>query len=473
MVLQGVVTTGIYCRAECGARPHAKNVRPVRNAVEALARGFRPCLSCRPDRLPDLGIGGCSPEVAHALRLISEGFLDGRRTDDLAERVGYSTRQLVRLFEDQVGASPDFVARARRAHLARRLLDESDLTVTAIAHVAGFASLRTMNRTVAELFGFSPRELRAKRSSRDPLNRVDGGLRLRVPFRGPFDAERAIEFLAPRATAGVESVDGGCYRRTIHTCGHPGLLEVRVGADREHLDVTLHLATFASIAEQLARVRALFGLDRDSAAAERALRRDPQIGPAVRRAPGLRLPGAYDRFETAVRIIVGQQVSVAGATTVTGRIVERFGEPIATPLPHGLRHLFPSPAALAAATPADLDMPAARARTLAHFARAVADGDLDLSRVDDLETTTAELEQLPGIGPWTANLIALRVCENPDAFPASDLGLRKGATALTGATELLSARATAAVAEAWRPYRSTACTYLWMETPAPGAAAAQ
>jgi AraC family transcriptional regulator of adaptative response / DNA-3-methyladenine glycosylase II len=271
-----------------------------------------------------------------------------------------------------------------------------------------------------------------------------------------------IAYLSSRAIPGVETVEGDCYRRTMNTCGYPGVVDVRDAGDGAHLEATMHLATFGSIIEQVERVRAMFGLNHDSTAAERHLKRDGLLGPLVRRRPGLRLPGAFDRFETSVRIIIGQQVSVAGASTVTGRLVQRFGKPVETPLPGGLRFLFPSAATLAGVGAHDLSMPRARARTIASFAAAVAEGELDLSRVEPLDDTLARLEALPGVGPWTSNLIAARVMGHPDAFPASDLGIRAAASRLLGRTESIPAAEIEELAESWRPYRATAAAYLWM-----------
>lgn len=468
MQIQAVATTGIYCRADCRARPHRENVRPMPNVIAALAQGYRPCLRCRPDRLPDMGLHDVSPVVAHALRLVADGYLDDATTHDLAARVGCSVRQLSRLFEAEVGASPDFVARAGRAHLARRMLDETTVKITEIAFAAGFQSVRQMNRVMRELFGFSPTELRRKRRRGDLLESLDGGLRLRVPYRAPFDVDASIGYLASRAIPGVEEVDGDVYRRTINTCGHPGVVEVRHARDGAHLDVTLHLATFASVLEQVRRVRSLFGLARADAPAEAALRRDEGLGRWLRTRPGLRLPGAYDPFETSVRILIGQQVSVAGASTVCGRMVERLGRRIDTQLPGGLRYLFPSAADLAASDPSALDMPRARANAIVGFARAVADGELDLYRRDGLDETRRRLQQMPGIGPWSADLIAARAMDHVDAFPASDLGLRKSASGLFGYGKIVSARELASRALEWSPWRTTALAYLWMY---PGAAA--
>jgi AraC family transcriptional regulator of adaptative response / DNA-3-methyladenine glycosylase II len=436
----------------------------MRNPIAALAAGFRPCLVCRPDRLPDLGLDQPAPEVAHAVRLIAEGFLDDANTEQLAQRVGYSSRQLMRLFEQHIGASPDFVARARRAHLARRLLDESQLSITNVAFAAGFSSIRQMNRVVRELFGFSPSQLRARRSHKDLLDPLDGGLRLRVPFRGPLDGRRLIEYLESRAIPGIERVEDHCYQRTMNTCGHPGVVEVRAPADAPHLEVTMHLATFGSIVDQVERVRSLFGLNNDNATAVKFLRNDQLLGPVLRRQVGLRLPGAWDRFETAVRIIVGQQVSVAGASTLTGRLVERFGEPIQVPLPGSLGFLFPTATTLASADVRDLGMPQARANTIKNFAAAVAAGDLDLASAAPLDASVARLEAIPGIGSWTAQLIALRVMRHQDAFPASDLGLRRSAGRLLGKSTPISVAEMTELAETWRPFRATAAACLWMAT---------
>jgi AraC family transcriptional regulator of adaptative response / DNA-3-methyladenine glycosylase II len=394
--------------------------------------------------------------------LIAEGFLDSATTEQLAKRVGYSSRQLVRLFEKQIGASPDFVGRARRAHLARRLLDESDLSITKVAFAAGFSSLRQMNRVVRDLFKFSPTQLRAKRSKKQQLNLLDGGLRLKVPFVLPFDDQRMINYFADRAIPGVEAVEDKCYRRTMLTCGHPGVVEVRASDASDHLDVTMHLATFGSIIDEVERVRSLFGINSDHSDALSYLRKDKWLGATMKKQPGIRLPGAWDRFETAVRIIVGQQVSVAGASTVTGRIVKRFGKQIEVPLPGSLAYVFPAPSVLAKAKVQNFDMPKSRANTIKQFAAAVANGDIDLTMTGSLEKTTKALERLPGIGPWTSNFIAGRVMRQPDAFPASDLGLRKGAARLVGGNDLLSETDLIELAEQWRPFRATAAAYLWM-----------
>lgn len=456
MQFEAVHTTGIYCRADCSATPLAKNVEPFPNAVAAEAAGFRPCLRCRPDRIPD-GAGSAGPAVVEqAIVLISEGFLDRRTEDDLAGRVGYSTRQLRRIFQQSVGASPAFVARSRRAHFARRLLDESDLPMTAVSRAAGFSSTRQMNRVVKDTFRFTPTDLRARRGKRDRLN-TDGGLRLRVPYEGLLDWESLLGFLAPRATPGIEQVRDGTYRRLTTTCGYPGVIEVGDHGDGRHLEVTAHLPTFNSIVDDVARVRQLFGLD-DHLDTE-LLAADEKLAPLVHKRPGLRIPGSWNRFETAARILLGQQVSVAAATTLAGRIVDRYGESFDVGPPE-LSRRFPSAAVLAEASMEDIGMPQTRVAMIRDFAAAVAGGSVDLYGTKPLDETTAQLETLPGVGPWTSQLIALRVLRQPDAFPSSDLGLRIAVGRLIG-EDRPKAATVEAHAERWRPHRALAAQYLW------------
>lgn len=462
MVVSAVATTGIYCRPECGARPNPVNVSAFDSPVAAEAAGYRSCLRCRPDRhLAAAPSGAAPPAVAGALDLITYGFLDRFDEDALAARVGYSTRQLRRLFERHVGATPAFVARSRRAHFARRLFDETDFTMPVIARAAGFGSVRQMTRVVESIFGFSPRELRAKRRRGDVMT-ADGGLALRLPFVEPLDREATRAHLAPRLTPGVEVLDGGVYRRTLTVCGNPGVVEVDLGGDAPHLEMTAHLPTFDSIIDDVARIRTMFGLDDDVQGAEALLSADPRLAPLLERQRGLRVIGGWDRFETAVRVVVGQQVSVAGATTVTGRLVERVGAPLAAPA-LGLTHLFPTPDTLAEldADASAPGMPTRRLATIRALARAVLDGSVDLYGAVPPDEVRRQLLRLPGIGPWTAEVIALRALRDPDAFPAGDLGIRHAVARLTGAVRPVSAHEAQAVAEAWRPHRSLAAQHLW------------
>ena len=289
------------------------------------------------------------------------------------------------------------------------------------------------------------------------MNAVDG-LILRVPFDGSVDVSRTIQYLAPRSIPGVEAVSEQTYQRTINHGGQPGVVMVR-DSGKNHLHVTLHSVT-GPTRDIVQRVRSLFDLD-PNGRAEEHLRKDQIIGPQVRKQPGLRSPGAWDPFETGVRIIIGQQVSVAGASTLTGRLAARFGTKIDHPLSPTLTHLFPSVQQIANSALGDLNMPKARVRTIENFAKALSQGNLDLTSSNSLELSLKQLQSIPGIGPWTSNFIAARVMRYPDAFPAGDLGLRKSAAKLLGKTSPLSEKELSKMAESWRPFRAFAATHLW------------
>jgi AraC family transcriptional regulator of adaptative response / DNA-3-methyladenine glycosylase II len=456
--VSAVATTGIYCRSQCSARPNPENVAPFDSPVAAEAAGYRSCLRCRPDRhLPASPHDGVPAAVATALALISDGFLDRFDEEALAAKVGYSTRQLRRLFAQHVGASPAFVGRSRRAHFARRLLDETDLPMPQVAGAAGFGSVRQMNRVVEGIFRFSPGDLRRKRRGGDVLV-ADGGLRLRLPFVEPLDRPAALGHLRPRVTPGVEMVEGDVYRRTLEVCGNPGVVEVDLGGDAPHLELVAHLPTFDSIIDDVARIRAMFGLDDDVRSAEAHLSADPLLAPIVRRRPGLRVIGGWDRFETAVRVIVGQQVSVVGATTITSRIVERHGRALPGPV-LGLTHLFPTSAELRGLDPQGLGMPGARVATIAALAEAVWSGAVDLCAAP--EDVRRQLLGVRGIGPWTADMIAMRASRDPDVLPAGDLGIRHAVGRMLGRDTSPPAEEVAELASVWSPYRSLAAQHLW------------
>jgi AraC family transcriptional regulator of adaptative response / DNA-3-methyladenine glycosylase II len=458
--VNGVRTTGIYCQPSCSARPKIENVADYRTPIAAEAAGFRPCLRCRPDRAPTTDLSqDAPPPVAHALMLITNGFLDHHLEPALAHRVGYSQRQLRRLFIDHIGATPTFIAASRRAHFARRMLDETDLPLSTIARASGFGGERQLHRAVSASFGFGPRELRSKRRG-GAKALLDGGLPLDLPVSSPFDFAAALGHLAPRSVPGVESVLDDVYRRTTSTCGHPGVLEISA-ADPGHVHLLAHLPTFDSLIDDVARCRRLLGIDLDHTEALTALKQDELLAPLVNRRPGLRIHGAWDRFETAVRIMVGQQVSVAGATTITGRIADRFGTHFdLEDDPSGLNVTFPAAVTLAQADLTGLGMPGKRSETIRRFAEAVAEDSLELFDAGDIDEVTDPFVELPGIGPWTAHMFALRVLGHPDAFPNSDLGLRTAVGRLMG-IDRASADETAQVAERWRPFRSLAAQHLW------------
>lgn len=461
--LSCVVTTGIYCRAGCPASPKRENVTRYPSTVAAEAAGFRPCLRCRPDRLPPSYTTGGTPDaVQRAVILIGEGALDESTEDILGDRIGLSGRQLRRLFVEHLGATPSFVARSRRAHFARRLLDETDLSVTSIAMASGFNSTRQLNRAVIDTFRFTPTELRAKRRQRDRLV-ADGGLPLRTPYQAPFSFDDQLHFLSDRTIAGIDDVDGGVYRRTITTCGYPGMVEVSDAGDRKHVLIVAHLPTMNALIDDVARVRRIFGLDSPAAAIIPALADDHLIGSLVSRRPGLRLAGAWDRFEAAVRIILSQQISLRAARTILARLVQEFGAPVPGLEPVGLTHTFPTAERLASATESKLSalgMPSARAVTVRAFARAYAAERVSLEPSCDLDALVDQLRAVPGIGEWSAQCIGMRAAGHLDAFPAGDLGLRRSAGRLLD-RDTIGALELEQIAEAWRPYRALAAMQLW------------
>lgn len=453
--VNSVRTTGIYCRAGCGGRPKESNTARYPSAVAAEAAGYRACLQCRPERQPRITLdAGSPPVVEHAMVLISEGFLDRHTEPELAARIGQSGRQLRRLFDQHLGASPALIAQSRRAHFARRLLDETDLPITEIAFSAGFGSLRQMNRVMRQIFRFAPGDLRRKRRVADRLV-ADGGTAVRVAYRPPFDFARMLAYLAGRAIPGVESVADGVYRRVTDTCGHPGAVEIRDAGDLQHLVLTSHLPSLTGLVDDVARARRLVGIDADLAPARLALRSDRHLGPLLKENPGVTVPGSWDRFETAIRIIVGQQISVAGASTITGRIASRYGQPVDGLEQWGLTTTFPSAATLADVQLDGCGLTDTRRATIRGFSAAVADGTIDLHRVGDLTSLVDDLCALPGIGPWTAHVIALRVQGHSDAFPDSDLALhRKIETLADGAPP-------ESITNAWQPHRALAAMLLW------------
>ncbi len=451
-----VVTTGIYCRPGCAARPDARNVRSFELAAAAEAQGFRACHRCRPYRAPTPVVRTDCELVCRAVQLIVAGGLDGRGEGELATRLGVSARHLRRLFAAELGVTPDGLARSRRVHFARRLLDDTDLPVAEVAYASGFGSLRQFNRVCREVFQATPVELRARRRRSDRLV-ADGGLVLRLPFEGPLDWDTLLAYLAVRAIPGVEHVtDDGVYRRTIVVEGDPGVIELWPGGD-DHLLLRTHLPHWEGLIHLVDRVRRIAGLDADLAGPVRDLGADPQVGPLLAASPGIRPPGTWNAFEIGVRAILGQQVTVTGATTLAGRLVQRYGTTVAGLDPLGLSRTFPAPGALADAELADIGLPGARAAAIRAFARAVTHDELHLDRSVGLDQFVAEITAIPGLGPWTAHELALRLGE-PDAFPASDLGLRRA----LAPHQPLTTAALQHVAEAWRPWRAHIAARLWM-----------
>jgi AraC family transcriptional regulator of adaptative response / DNA-3-methyladenine glycosylase II len=440
-----VVTTGIYCRPGCGARPRSENVRRFPLAAAAEAAGYRACLQCRPYRWPEC-VTWSGPElVCRAVRMILDGALDNATEEELGRRLGVSPRHLRRLFTTELGVTPDGLARSARAHFARRLLDDTDLTMLEIALATGFGSVRQFNRACREIFRDSPLRLRARRRKADRLV-ADGGLALRLAFRGPLDWDGLVSYLAARAIPGVEHVSDGAYRRTIVVAGDPGVLELSPGGD-DHLLLVIHLPHWEGLVHLAARARRIANLDLDLDEPAAHLSGDPVLGPLFRARPGLRPPGTWDPFEAGVRVILGQQITITAASTIAGRLVERLGTPVQGLRALGLTHTFPSPTTLAAADLDGLGLPRARQGTIRSFAHAVAEDEIRLDGSVGVDELVASLTAIDGLGPWTANTLALRLGE-PDAFPATDLGLRRAIDAPT-------------VADRWRPWRALAAMHLW------------
>jgi AraC family transcriptional regulator of adaptative response / DNA-3-methyladenine glycosylase II len=448
-----VLSTGIYCRPICPS-PTAKraNVRFYESAAEAIAAGFRPCLRCRPETLPGTPAWfGTSATVARALRILTEETLLTHSVAGLSRRLGVSARHLHRLFLAHLGASPIAVMRTWRLNFAKGLISDTDLPMSLVAQAAGFGSVRRFNDSIRQLYGKTPTALR--RMKVPALKAGQDQYVFRVSYRPPFDWEWLLDFLRPRAIPGVEEVVSGVYRRTFEHEGRRGILEVGHARDAAALDVRLRLSQPLSLLPIVSRLRAMFDLAADVSVIAAHLCRDPLLAPLVGRYPAPRVPGAWDGFELAVRAILGQQVTLAGASALAGRIAQQFGAPLSLPDSGNLTVLFPGPRALSDAHLQGI--PGARAQAIRALARATAAGQIAFAGAAD--EAIAALTRLPGVGDWTAQYVAMRALRAPDAFPAGDLVLRR----MAGRGRPMSAAALRARAERWRPWRAYAAIYLW------------
>jgi AraC family transcriptional regulator of adaptative response / DNA-3-methyladenine glycosylase II len=455
-----VKTTGIYCRPICPARtPKRENVVFYPTAAAAQEAGFRPCLRCRPETSPDLGAWrGASNTVSRALVLIETGALDEGDVEALAARLGVGERQLRRLFRRYLGASPVAVAQTRRVLLAKQLIHETHLPMTEVALASGFGSVRRFNETFHQLYDRPPIALR--RSSREPAAAA-GVVTLKLPYKPPYDWDAILAFLEPRAIPGVEMVEGGVFARAIAIGGTKGAVIARpAGGDR--LAVTVRFPKLEALPAIIARIRRLFDLAADPLAIGEHLSKDAYLAPLVAARPGLRVPGAWDGFEVGVRAILGQQITVAAAIRIAGKIATQYGEPLDEPVPGfpGLNHVFPTAEALAGADLSALPMPRARSSSLSGLAAAVAANPRLFGPRASLEEAISTLRRLQGIGEWTAQYIAMRELREPDAFPAADIGLMRAMADTAGVRP--SAQALTARAEAWRPWRAYAAMHLWI-----------
>ena len=455
-VFCGVTSTGIYCRPSCPARtPKREHMRFFATAAAAQLAGFRACKRCRPDATPG------SPEwdtradlVGRAMRLIADGVVDREGVPALARRLGYTERHVHRQLVSVVGAGPLALARAQRARTARVLLETTSVPVTEVAFAAGFRSVRQFNATVREVVATTPTALRARTQS-DGREQDSGAIALRLPYRAPLDADGLIAFLERRAVPGVEEVEDGAYRRSLRLPHGAGVVELR--PVNGHVGARFRLDDLRDLGAAIQRSRGLLDLDSDPEAVAEALGADELLAPLERAAPGRRVAGHVDGPELAVRAVLGQQVSLAGAATLASRLVAAHGEPLERPL-GGVRHLFPSAPALAQADPETLAMPVARRRALIGLAAALARGELSLDAGVDRDEARRRLLALRGIGPWTAAYVAMRALRDPDAFLPSDLGVRHALERL--GRDGRPAAATR-LAERWRPYRAYAVQHLW------------
>jgi AraC family transcriptional regulator of adaptative response / DNA-3-methyladenine glycosylase II len=451
-----VSSTRIYCRPVCTVKPpRRENCRFFPSAAAAEASGYRPCLRCRPELAPgNASIDATTRLAQAAASLMEDRTLEKEGFDRLAARLGVTDRHLRRAFGSEFGVSPVEFAQTQRLLLAKRLLTDTALPVTEVAFASGFGSVRRFNALFQQRYRLKPTELRASRRAALVSRATLDALHFELSFRPPYDWAALTAFLGTRAIEGVESVERGAYRRTVRIPldgnEHRGWIAVEMSPRKPTLRVAVSPSLAKALPPVLSRVKALMDLACHPAEVEKTL------GALARRRPGLRVPGAFEGFEMAVRAIMGQQVTVAGARTLARRFATQFGDRIETPFA-SLATLFPTAARVAgepAERVASIGMPGARARTIVALARALADGRLVLMPNADVDATLTALRALPGVGEWTAQYIAMRALSWPDAFPHNDLGIMKA----LGETD---ARKVLAAGEAWRPWRAYAVMHLW------------
>jgi AraC family transcriptional regulator of adaptative response / DNA-3-methyladenine glycosylase II len=453
-----VTSTGIYCRPICPARtPMLKHCRFFATAAAAEQRGFRACLRCRPEIAPHSPAWrGTASTVSRAMARIAEGALDGPRAsvERLADSLGVGERQLRRLFDQHIGASPLAVAQTRRVLFAKQLLHDTRLPMASVAMAAGFGSIRRFNDTFLALYKRPPSQLRR----RSVTSSGAAPLVLRLSYRPPFDWNALLAFFTPRAIPGVEEVRDGIYRRVVRVGDHLAVIAVSHLPARNAVQVEIACDYVPALPVIASRLRRVFDLDADTEAIDRHLSRDRALAPTVRRQPGLRTPGGWDAFEIAVRAILGQQISIAAARGLAAKLVALCSPPVASS-DGTLSHAFPTAQQLVAADLSSIGMPAARRAALQSLARAaVAQPDL-FDAANTLEESIYRLRSVPGIGEWTAQYIALRGLHHPDAFPASDIGILRNAEQIFGTP--FSPAQLLARSEQWRPWRGYAAQHLW------------
>lgn len=457
----GVKTTGIYCRPICPARtPKAANVNFYMSAAAAQEAGFRPCLRCRPELSPDLAArNGSSGIISRALRLIASGALDDGDVETLAKRLGVGARQLRRLFARHIGASPNAVSQTRRIHLAKQLIHDTPMSMVDVALASGFGSVRRFNETFKDLFGRPPASLRRQRPARTAHER--DAITVRLAYSPPYDWNEMLSFFAARAVPGVERVVGETYTRSIAIEAEQGLVSVRSSTSSE-LIAKIHFSRLGALPAIISRLRRVFDLAADPATINAHLARDRLLAPLIAARPGLRIAGAWDGFELAVQAILGQQINVATATQLSGKLVSQFGQPLTTELAAicpDVTHVFPTPTQLMSASINTSGLTAEHCTALNSLARAIVAEPGILNQRNTLAETIQALRALPGLSDWTAQYIAMREVREPDAFPAVDVELMRAMQAICG--RRLTAEKFLLRAENWRPWRAYAAAHLW------------
>jgi AraC family transcriptional regulator of adaptative response / DNA-3-methyladenine glycosylase II len=457
----GVTTTGIYCRPICPApKPKLENVVFYLSSAGAESHGFRPCKRCRPDASPGTPDWiGPSAIVSRALTLINNGYLDSNSVQQLGETLGRGERQLRRLFKKHLGASPLAVAITRRLDFARKLIDETNISMTDVAFTSGFESIRRFNDALKKRFGETPTELRKTARNNRTGNGHKNRITLHLPYRPPMDWSALLSYLKARQIPGVEKIDKNRYSRSIQLAKTSGVILVTPSSRDCHLALTLQIHSPTELMTMVRRVCRIFDLGADPMFITNHLQKDPGLFSIVSAFPGLRVPGGWDNFEIAVRTIVGQQVSIQAANTITGRLVREYGTPMENSFIPGIAYLFPTPDVLAAADLGAIGMPAKRARTLNILASKVAKGEIILEGTADIESIKGDLLKLPGIGKWTTEYIAMRALREPDAFPAGDLALKRELQGMSNQAE--DDYRGINRPQVWRPWRAYAAMYLW------------
>ncbi len=452
----GVITTGVYCRPVCPVRiPKAKNVQFYPSAAAASEAGFRPCLRCRPESSPGTSAwNGTSVTVSRALKLIATGALDEGSVDELSETLGIGPRHLLRLFHKHLGASPLAVAQTQRLHFAKKLIDETELPMTQVGFAAGFNSIRRFNDAFLKTYGKTPSKLRKTKTQGQAGNTIH----FQLQFRPPFDWKSLLDFLGSRAIPGIEVVEETSYRRTISLDGKKGEFELNFFDDKNVIKLQIHFPDSKALFKIVERVRRIVDLRANCMEISNHLGQDPFLAPMMAASPGLRVPGAWDGFEIAVRAILGQQITVKAATTLAGRLAKAYGEKWeGTDCDH-LTVLFPTAESLSQANFAEIGLTKARSQTIRDMATAVCQGKLTFDGSVDFKTFTEQITEIRGIGDWTAQYIGLRALGEPDAFPAADLGLLKAASP---ENTRISSKDLLEKANPWRPWRAYATMYLW------------